>query len=104
MWNVVTCRDVDKIDDLMQDINEQQDVAQEISDAISRPVGFGEEFDEVIVGDNNRDLCLSVTEILLYTLILLYSCVSDRSRKSAREIVISLHVIVLAWWYTFFSK
>lgn len=38
--------DVDKIDDLMQDINEQQDVAQEISDAISRPVGFGEEFDE----------------------------------------------------------
>ncbi|XP_068090963.1 charged multivesicular body protein 4c [Hyperolius riggenbachi] len=38
--------DLDKIDDLMQDIHEQQDVAQEISDAISRPVGFGEEFDE----------------------------------------------------------
>ncbi|XP_063780072.1 charged multivesicular body protein 4c [Pseudophryne corroboree] len=38
--------DVDKIDELMQDIHEQQDVAQEISDAISRPVGFGEDFDE----------------------------------------------------------
>ncbi|XP_075684250.1 charged multivesicular body protein 4c isoform X2 [Rhinoderma darwinii] len=38
--------DLDKIDDLMQDINEQQSVAQEISDAISRPVSFGEDFDE----------------------------------------------------------
>ncbi|XP_023134756.1 charged multivesicular body protein 4c [Amphiprion ocellaris] len=36
--------DVNKIDDLMADITEQQDVAQEISDAISRP--FGETFDE----------------------------------------------------------
>ncbi|TNN57936.1 Charged multivesicular body protein 4c [Liparis tanakae] len=36
--------DVDKIDDLMQDITEQQDVAREISDAISGP--FGETFDE----------------------------------------------------------
>ncbi|XP_041103114.1 charged multivesicular body protein 4c-like [Polyodon spathula] len=38
--------DLDKIDSLMQDINEQQEVAQEISDAISRPVGFGEQYDE----------------------------------------------------------
>lgn len=36
--------DLGKIDDLMQDITEQQDVAQEINDAISRP--FGEVFDE----------------------------------------------------------
>lgn len=36
--------DLDKIDDLMQDITEQQDVAQEISNAISGP--FGETFDE----------------------------------------------------------
>ncbi|KAK1885575.1 Charged multivesicular body protein 4c [Dissostichus eleginoides] len=36
--------DIDKIDDLMQDITEQQDVAREISDAISGP--FGETFDE----------------------------------------------------------
>lgn len=36
--------DVDKIDDLMQDITEQQDAAREISEAISGP--FGEQFDE----------------------------------------------------------
>lgn len=40
-------RDLDKVDDLMQDITDQQELAQEISDAISRPVGFGEDFDEV---------------------------------------------------------
>ena len=44
---VCGCRDIDKVDDLMQDITEQQELAQEISDAISKPVGFGEEFDEV---------------------------------------------------------
>lgn len=31
----------------MQDITEQRELAQEISDAISKPVGFGEEFDDV---------------------------------------------------------
>lgn len=36
--------DIDKIDDLMGDITEQQDVAREISEAISRSTG--EEFDE----------------------------------------------------------
>ncbi|NXS09457.1 CHM4C protein, partial [Neodrepanis coruscans] len=38
--------DLNKIDDLMQDITEQQDVAQEISDAISNRATFGDEFDE----------------------------------------------------------
>lgn len=38
--------DVNQVDDLMQEITEQQEIAQEISDAISRPAGFGEEFDE----------------------------------------------------------
>lgn len=43
-----TCfRDIDKVDDLMQDITEQRELAQEISEAISKPVGFGEEFDDV---------------------------------------------------------
>lgn len=41
------CRDIDKVDELMQDIAEQQELADEISTAISKPVGFGEEFDEV---------------------------------------------------------
>ncbi|PKU27197.1 hypothetical protein llap_22499 [Limosa lapponica baueri] len=39
--------DIDKVDELMQDIAEQQELADEISTAISKPVGFGEEFDEV---------------------------------------------------------
>ncbi|KAL7827477.1 hypothetical protein SRHO_G00331950 [Serrasalmus rhombeus] len=46
MKNAHQNMDIDKVDDLMQDITEQQELAQEISDAISRPVGFGEEFDE----------------------------------------------------------
>lgn len=51
-------RDIDKVDDLMQDITEQQELAQEISDAISKPVGFGEEFDEVSL---NRALLLETS-------------------------------------------
>lgn len=38
--------DVDQVHDMMDDIAEQQDVAREISDAISNPVAFGQEFDE----------------------------------------------------------
>ena len=38
--------DVDKVHDMMDDIAEQQDVAREISDAISNPVAFGQEFDD----------------------------------------------------------
>ncbi|KAM3592989.1 uncharacterized protein V6R79_003349 [Siganus canaliculatus] len=40
--------DLDKIDDLMQDITEQQDVAREISDAISRPMGDLFDEDELL--------------------------------------------------------
>ncbi|XP_042536607.1 charged multivesicular body protein 4c [Dipodomys spectabilis] len=38
--------DLNKIDDLMQDITEQQDIAQEISEAFSERVQFGDGFDE----------------------------------------------------------
>ena len=38
--------DVDQVHDLMEDIAEQQDVANEIAEAISNPVGFGNEIDE----------------------------------------------------------
>merc|ERR1712203_848439 len=38
--------DVDKVHNMMEDIAEQQDVAKEISEAISSPVAFGQEFDE----------------------------------------------------------
>ena len=37
---------VDKVHDMMDDIAEQQDVAREISEAISNPVAFGQEFDD----------------------------------------------------------
>lgn len=40
-------RDLNKIDDLMQDITEQQDIAQEISEAFSQRVQFADGFDEV---------------------------------------------------------
>lgn len=40
-------RGVESIDDLMADIAEQHEVAQEISDTISRPIGPGIDFDEV---------------------------------------------------------
>merc|ERR1712241_1143334 len=38
--------DVDQVHDMMDDIAEQQDVAKEISEAISNPVAFGQDFDE----------------------------------------------------------
>ncbi|KAJ8302808.1 hypothetical protein KUTeg_019204 [Tegillarca granosa] len=38
--------DVDKVHDLMDEVAEQQEIAQEISDAISNPVGFGQDADE----------------------------------------------------------
>ena len=45
--NHVLSRDVDKVHDLMDDVAEQQEIASEISDAISNPVGFGQDMDEV---------------------------------------------------------
>ncbi|XP_074090900.1 charged multivesicular body protein 4a isoform X1 [Macrotis lagotis] len=38
--------DINKVDELMSDITEQQEIAQQISDAISQPVGFGDDVDE----------------------------------------------------------
>lgn len=38
---MIIYRDVDQVHDMMDDIAEQQDVAREISDAISNPVAFG---------------------------------------------------------------
>lgn len=38
--------DVDQVHDLMDEVQEQQEIANEISDAISNPVGFDRDFDE----------------------------------------------------------
>ncbi|XP_043837319.1 charged multivesicular body protein 4a isoform X2 [Dromiciops gliroides] len=45
-WDQEQKRDIDKVDELMSEITEQQEIAQQISDAISRPVGFGDDVDE----------------------------------------------------------
>jgi len=37
---------IDKVDDTMEEIREQMDIANEINDAIAKPVGFGMEFDD----------------------------------------------------------
>lgn len=44
---IILIRDVNNIEDLMLDIGEQQDIAREISEAISGPVG--DAYDEVCV-------------------------------------------------------
>lgn len=38
--------DIDNVHDIMDDIAEQHDLANEISNAISNPVGFGDDIDE----------------------------------------------------------
>jgi len=43
----IICSDVDQVHDIMDDLAEQHEVANEISEAISGPVGFGQDYDEV---------------------------------------------------------
>ena len=43
----------------IHDLAEQQDIAREKSDAISHPVGFGGEFDEVIVTEEKYNTLTS---------------------------------------------
>ncbi|ORX89199.1 hypothetical protein K493DRAFT_331227 [Basidiobolus meristosporus CBS 931.73] len=46
MKNIHGKLDIDKVDSTMDEIREQMDLANEISDAISQPVGFGYDMDE----------------------------------------------------------
>lgn len=41
------CRDVDAVHDLMDDIQEQQELAQEVTEAISNPFSLGQDIDDV---------------------------------------------------------
>ena len=53
--------DVDAVHDLMDEVAEQQEIANEISDAISNPVGFGSELDEVCSCDlDDSVLCFAL--------------------------------------------
>lgn len=40
-------RDVDDVHDMMDDISEQNEIAEEIGTALSAPIGFNQELDEV---------------------------------------------------------
>lgn len=46
-WKCFAGRNVDDVHNMMDDIAEQQQIATEIIDAISNPVGFGQDVDEV---------------------------------------------------------
>ena len=46
-WFLLTSSNVDKVDQTMDSIREQMDLTNEISDAISNPVGMGNQVDEV---------------------------------------------------------
>nr|XP_019569981.1 PREDICTED: charged multivesicular body protein 4a [Rhinolophus sinicus] len=48
--------DIDKVDEQLADITEQQEVAQQISDAISWPVGFGDDVDEDELSEELKEL------------------------------------------------
>lgn len=65
-------RDVDKVHDLMDDVAEQQEIANEISDAISNPVGFNTDLDEVslFAFDNVHSCMLTV---VLCSMLVLYN-------------------------------
>ena len=41
------CSDIDDVHDMMDDIQEQNEIAEEISQAMSAPIGFAAEIDEV---------------------------------------------------------
>ena len=58
--------DVDKVHDLMDDVHEQQEIANEIGEAISNPVGFGQDVDEV----SEKKKLLLEAQIISFTLLL----------------------------------
>ena len=45
--SIILCRDVDDVHDMMDDIQEQNEIAEEISGALSTPIGFAQEIDDV---------------------------------------------------------
>lgn len=56
-------RDVDAVHETMDDLQEQHDIANEISEAISTPAGFGADIDMVkilIIHFHVHDFCVSV--------------------------------------------
>lgn len=52
----------------MDDVAEQQEIANEISDAISNPVGFGQDVDEVWLAE------IWINKLFLFDIYRLYAC------------------------------
>ena len=50
-------RDVDAVHDLMDDIQEQQELAQEVTEAISNPFSLGQDIDDVSNGYLRNPAC-----------------------------------------------
>ena len=52
-------RNVDDVHDIMDDLQEQNEIAEEIQNAISQPIGFGMDLDEVSVWECSpaQDVC-----------------------------------------------
>ena len=62
-------RNVEKVHDLMDEVAEQQEVANEITEAISNPVGFNQDVDEVASASLCNSLLFNVavdSQLLLY--------------------------------------
>jgi hypothetical protein len=57
------CRNVDQVHDLMDDIHEQQEIANEISEAISNPVGFNTDVDEVFLFSMQGRVCVCSCDV-----------------------------------------
>lgn len=58
---LILCRNVDKVHDLMDDVNEQQEIANEIANAISMPTGFSQYDDEELLQE------LEMLTVIFYT-------------------------------------
>ena len=63
-----SARNVDDVHDIMDDLQEQNEIAEEIQNAISQPIGFGMELDEVSVcggGGSQGGDCRSLNVVSL---------------------------------------
>lgn len=63
MFHLYPFRDVDDVHDLMDDIQEQNELATEISDALSTPFGINQDIDDV------RDTRIQYTNSMLLLLL-----------------------------------
>ena len=79
---------MDDVHNLMDEVAEQQEIASEISDAISNPVGFGNDVDEV--GDSSRkDFFVRACSLTGCCM----TCTSRLTRQHPQNILISYKIL-----------